>query len=169
MPAMADLGDIQRKQADAAKFAMKMVDEKDPEKLKEMAEQLKGRCDELANMAQGLEAALTPQGPTGPEVRVLLTAEQRARVAEATGIGVEAVTVRDSRQRMWSKEMPDVRPGEIEKLAAQQATASRLLSETRTQVEKIIKELEKLNVPELAETIANLKKDPTLGLAKKQK
>jgi hypothetical protein len=166
---MADFEEIQRKHAEAAGFAMKMVDEKDPEKLKEMAEQLQQKCAALAKMAKGLEAALTPPGPTGPEVRVMLTAEQRARVAEATGVGVEMVTVHDSPQKVWSKEMPRLRPGEIEKLAAKQATASRLQSETRKAVEKIIKDLEKLNVPELAETIADLKKDPTLGLAKKQK
>src|SRR5213082_1393883 len=37
---MADIEEIKRKQADTAKMAMKMVDEKDPERLKEMAEQI---------------------------------------------------------------------------------------------------------------------------------
>jgi hypothetical protein len=35
-------------------------------------------------------------------------------------------------------------------------------------VEKIIKQLEALNVPEIADQIAELKRDPTLGLAKKK-
>ena len=50
-----------------------------------------------------------------------------------------------------------------------EAAASKLQSETRAQVQKIIKQLEALNVPEIADTIAQLKKDPTLGLARKQK
>ena len=48
-------------------------------------------------------------------------------------------------------------------MAARQAAASRLKSETRERVEKIVRELEKLDVPELAETIAALRRDPTLG------
>jgi hypothetical protein len=166
---MADLDDLQRRQADAAKFAMKMVDEKDPQRLLEMAEQLQERCADLEKMARGIERAFTPPGGEGEEVRVVLTPEQKARVTESTGVGVDVVVLRDSKQRMWSKEMPRIEPREIEKMAAKQAAESKLISETRTQVEKIIKELEKLNVPELAETIANLKKDPTLGLANKQK
>jgi hypothetical protein len=35
-------------------------------------------------------------------------------------------------------------------------------------VEKIIKQLEALDVPEIADQIAELKRDPTLGLAKKK-
>jgi hypothetical protein len=167
MRPMADLEELQRKQADAAKFAMKMVDEKDPERLKEMAEQLQARCKELAKMAHGIEAAFTPPGGEGEEVRVMLTPAQKARIAEQTGVGVEVVTLRDSKQRMWSKDMPRIEPREIEKMAAKQAAASRLQSETRDQVEKIIKQLKALNVPELEDTIRDLEKDPTLGLARK--
>jgi hypothetical protein len=165
---MADLDELQRKQADAARFAMKMVDEKDPERLKEMTEQLQARCKELEKMALGIEAALTPAAATGEEVRVVLTPAQKARVTEQTGVGVEVVVLRDSKQKMWSKEMPRIEPREVEKMAAKQAAASRLQSETRTQVEKIVKQLKALDVPELEEVIANLEKDPTLGLARKK-
>jgi hypothetical protein len=134
-----------------------------------MAEQLQERCADLEKMARGIERAFTPPGGEGEEVRVVLTPEQKARVTESTGVGVDVVVLRDSKQRMWSKEMPRIEPREIEKMAAKQAAASRLQSETRAQVEKIIKQLEALNVPEIADTIAQLKKDPTLGLAKKQK
>lgn len=164
---MSDLADLQQKQADAAKLAMRMVDEKDPARLQELAGELQERCAALEKMARGMEAAWTPPGGTGAEVRVLLTAEQRERIAQQTGVGVELVVLNDSPERAWSKEMPTVEPREIERLAAQQAAASRLRMETQKQVEKIIHELEKLNVPELAGTIAELKKDPTLGLARK--
>jgi len=43
-------------------------------------------------------------------------------------------------------------------MAARQAAASRLKAETRTRMEKIIRELEKLEVPELAETISDLRR-----------
>ena len=166
---MADLDDLQRKQADVAKFAMKMVDEKDPERLQEMAGQVQARCLDLEKMARSIEAAFTPPASEGAEVRVLLTPAQKARITEQTGVGVEMVTLRDSKQRMWSKDMPRIEPREIEKMAALQAAQSKLISETRSQVEKIIKQLEALNVPEIAEAIAELKKDPTLGRGKKAK
>ena len=161
---MAGLPELQKKQADAASLAVRMVEEKDPERLKQMAERLRESCVELGNMARALEAAMTPASAIGPETRVVLTAEQRKRVAEQTGVGVEVVTLRDTAGRPWSKRMATADPREVEAMAARQAAASRLKAETRERVEKIIRELEKLEVPELAETIAELRRDPTLGL-----
>jgi len=155
---MADLAELRQKQAEAARFAESMAGEKDPERLKRMAEQLQARCAELGRMARAIEAAMTPAGGTGVETRVTLTPEQRKRVAEQTGAAVEVVTLRDTAERAWSKRMPAIEPREIEAMAARQAAASRLQSETRAQVEKIIQELEKLDVPELAGTIADLRR-----------
>jgi hypothetical protein len=129
-----------------------------------MAEQMQARCAELGKMAKALEAAFAPQGAPGPQTRVLLTAEQRKRVAEQTGVGVEVVTLRDTAGRAWSRQMPAVEPRDVEAMAAKQAAQSRLKAETRERVEQIIRELEKLDVPELAETIAELRRDPTLGV-----
>jgi hypothetical protein len=165
---MADLAGLQKKHAEAASFAMQMAEEKDPERLKQMAEQLQAKCAELGRMAKALEAAAVPAGESGPETRVALTTEQRQRIAETTGVGVEVVTLRDTPGKAWSRTMGSVRPRDIEKAAAQQAARSRLIAETRSQVEKIIRELEKLDVPELAETIAELRRDPTLGLSESE-
>lgn len=167
---MADLDDLQRKQADAAKYAMKMLDAKDdPERLKEMTEELQERCKALEKMAKGIEAAMTPQEATGQQVLVRLTDDQKKRITEQTGVGIEVVTLHDTKKKMWSRDLPlgKVEPREIEKMAAQEAAKSRLISETRGQVEKIIKQLKALNVPEIEEQIAQLEKDPTLGLGKK--
>src|SRR5437016_9924355 len=157
MPAMSNLGELQKKQAEAASFALRMAEEKDPDRLKAMAEQLQARCAELGRMAKGLEAALAPAGGRA-ETRVLLTAEQQKRIADQTGVGVEVVTLRDTSGRAWSKSMGSVEPREIEAMAARQAAVSRLKAETRTRVEKIIQELEKLAIPELADTIADLRR-----------
>jgi hypothetical protein len=162
---MADLAELQKKQAEAASFAIRMADEKDPERLKQMAEQLQAKCADLGKMAKALEAAVAPAGPSGPETRVVLTPEQRQRVAEQTGVGVEVVMLRDAPGRTWSREMSSARPRDIEVAAAKQAARSRLIAETRSRVEKIIRQLEQLEVPELAETIAELRRDPTLGLS----
>ena len=155
---MSDLGELQKKQDEAASFALRMAEEKDPERLKAMAEQLQARCAELGKMAKALEAALAPAGTDGVETRVLLTAEQRKRIADQTGVGVEVVTLRDTSDRAWSTSMGSVHPREIEAMAARQATASRLKAETRARVEQIIRELEKLESPELADTIAELRR-----------
>jgi hypothetical protein len=165
---MSDLAELEREQAEAAKFALKMVEEKDPERLKEMAEQLQERCKDLEKMAKGMEAAWAPEGSEGGETHVVLTKEQRERIAEQTGVGIEVVTLMDTPERKWAQQMPTAEPHLIEKMAAKQAAQSRLIQETRTQVEKIIKQLEALNVPEIADQIAELKRDPTLGLASKK-
>lgn len=168
MALMADLEEIERKQAEAARLAGELVEEKDPERVMAIAKGIQERAAELERMALGLMAALAPADAGGEEVRVLLTPEQRERITEQTGVGVEMVTLRDSKSRMWSKEMPKVDPREIERLAAKQAADSKLAAETRKQVEAIIRKLEALDVPELKETIENLRRDPTLGRGKKQ-
>jgi hypothetical protein len=155
---MADLAELLKKQADAARFAARMAEEKDPQRLQEMAEQVQARCAELARTARALEAQFAPAA-TGNETRVALTPEQRQRVAEQTGVGIEVVTLRDTADRPWSRQMAHVSPREIEAMAAKQAAASRLKAETRKQVEQIIRELEKLELPELAETIAGLRRE----------
>jgi hypothetical protein len=156
---MGDLATLQEKQAEAARFATDMAAEKDPQRLQQMAEQLQARCEELGRMAEALEAAVMPGGASGTETRVALTAEQRQRIAEQTGAAVETVTLQDTPDRAWSKEMPRVDPREVEAMTARQAAASRLRAETRAQAENIVRELENLNVPELAETIAQLRRD----------
>src|SRR5437879_12606009 len=103
---MADLAELERKQADAAKFALKMVDEKDPARLKEMAEQLQERCKDLEKMAKGIEAAWAPKGGGGEETHVVLTKEQRERITEQTGVGIEVVTLTDTPDRKWAQLMP---------------------------------------------------------------
>jgi hypothetical protein len=167
---MADLDEIKKKQADAARYAMRMTEEKDPKRLLEMAEEMQKRAAELGKMAKAMEAALTPDYGGGAEVQVKLTPEQKARVTEQTGAGIEVVTLRESKKRVWSQDFAagKVEPREVEKEAAREGARLRTISETRKNVEKIIKELEKLDVPELKETIADLKRDPTLGVGKKK-
>ncbi len=162
------LEDLQKKQAEAAQFAMKMVKEKDPKVLQEMAEALQAKCAGLLNLAKGLAAAWPQAAETGPETVVKLTPAQRERIVEQTKVGLESVTLRDTQKMQWSKKMGSITPREVEAAAAKEAAQLRLISETRTQVEKIVKELKKLNVPELADAIAEMERDPTLGLSQKK-
>jgi hypothetical protein len=166
---MSDLDDLLKKQAEMAKFAVSMASEKDPERILEMAAILQERGKELERMARAIEAFYTPKGPTGPETRVVLTPAQKERITEQTGVGLDTVILTDTPEMRWSKKMATVEPREIEREAAKQAAQARLVIETRIQVEKIIKLMEEQNVPELAETIAELKRDPTLGRGKKDR
>ncbi|HEX4383903.1 MAG TPA: hypothetical protein VH083_13180 [Myxococcales bacterium] len=164
---MSDLDDLLKKQAEMAKYAMSMANEKDPERIMEMTAILQERGKELERMAKAIEAFYAPKGPAGPETRVILTPAQKERITEQTGVGLDTVILRDTPEMRWSKKMATVEPREIEREAAKQAAQARLVIETRNQVEKIIKLLEEQNVPELAETIAELKRDPTLGRGRK--
>src|SRR5205823_12795613 len=107
---MADLAELQKKQADAASFAMRMVEEKDPELLKQMAERLRESCVELANMAKALEAAMTPAGASGPETRGALAPGRREGVAGQSGVGADVRALRESRARPWAKQEACVGP-----------------------------------------------------------
>jgi len=146
-----------------------MASEKDPERILEMTAILQERGKELERMANAVAAFYTPKGPTGPETRVVLTPAQKERITEQTGVGLDTVILTDTPELRWSKKMATVEPREIEREAAKQAAQARLVIETRIQVEKIIKLMEEQNVPELAETIAELKRDPTLGRGKKDR
>src|SRR3981189_3048846 len=139
---MADLAELQSKHADAARFAAGMAEEKDPQRIQQMAEQLQARCAELGRMALALEAAVTPERAAGGEARVGLTLEQRQRIAEQTGAGIETVTLRDSPERPWSRQMPAVEPRQVEAMAAREAAVARLLAGTGAQVEKVLRRLE---------------------------
>src|SRR5438105_12454198 len=100
---MADMADIERKQADTAKTAQKLVQEKDPKRILELAEEVQKKTGELLKMALSFQAAMAPQETTGPETQVKLTPEQKERVTQQTGVGIEVVTLHDSKKRSWTK------------------------------------------------------------------
>jgi hypothetical protein len=165
---MSDLDDLQRKQADLARSAAKMANEKDPDALLKLAESIQERAAGLERMAKNIAAAATPgAGNTGPSTTVVLTRDQRERIAEATGIGLETVTVHDTRELKFSKDMSKIRPGAIEKLATLQAGQMKLEVEVKAAVEKLLKKLRSYERPELQETIDELARDP-LSILRKQ-
>lgn len=164
------LEDIQKRQATLAKKAASLADEKDPQKILDVAAELQTQCADLEKAARNLEKALLPPDFEGKETQVKLTADQRKRITEQTGVGLEVVTLHDSKRKVWSQELPrgNVSPREIEAEAAKEAARLRRIAVTKEGVEKIVKELKALNVPELADFIAQLEKDPTLGLSGKK-
>jgi hypothetical protein len=165
---MSDLDELQRKQGDLAKSAQKMVDEKDPKALLEMAEAIKERAAGLERMAKSIAAGATPDaGKLGPATTVVLTKDQRARIAESTGIGLETVEVHDTKELKFSRDMNNIKPAEIEKIATMQAGQMKLEVAVKAAVEKLLKQLRSYDRPELQETIDQLSKDPLSILRKK--
>jgi hypothetical protein len=167
---MSDIEDLQKKQAALAREAMKMVEEKDGEKIVEMAAAFALKAAEFEKSAINLSKSIEEQsGTSGPGTTVVLTREQRARIEEATGVGMETVTVHDNKARRFSKEMTKVERREIEKEAMNQAAQIALEIKTRDAVQKVLKELRALERPELKEYIDTLTKDPLLPMRKKKK
>jgi hypothetical protein len=162
------LEDLQKKQQSIANDAKKMLEEKDPKVLLEMAEKMKEKCDGLLNMAKSIAGQFPQEREIGPQTVVKLTPDQRERLVEGTGVGMETVTLKDTEKKLWSRQMTKVTAREIEAEATKEAARLRLISDTKAQVGKIIKELKKVDVPELAETIAELERDPSLGLSGKK-
>jgi len=162
---MADLAELQKRQAEAAQLAARMAQEQDPDRILAMAAEMQRRAAEIEKMGRALEAALTPAQPAGGSVEVTLTKDQKERVTVQTGVGLEKVTLRDSDGRVWSRDLAVGRAGprEVEKEAAKEAARLRLIADTRRQVEAIAAQLESLDVPEISSAIAELRRDPTLG------
>src|SRR5436309_7699536 len=99
------LEDIQKKQAAMARKAASLVDEKDPEKILEVAAKLQADALDLEKACRNLEAALLPPDFEGKETVVKLTPDQKARITEQTGVGIEVVHLHDSKKRVWSHEL----------------------------------------------------------------
>jgi hypothetical protein len=157
------LDDLQRKQGEAAKLAMRMTEEKDPEKLAEMAKAVLEQTKDLERMARNIGAAALGGLPVGgKETRVVLTPEQKERLVEQTGVGLDAVVLEDEPTRKWSKDIATARPHEVERMAARATAAIRLQTETKKAIEGVIQQLEALEVPELKETIDELRAHPAL-------
>lgn len=165
---MASLDEIQAKQQKMLNYAQDMQKHADdPEKVLAMADRLVEMGKELEKAALSFAASFGTL-PQGAEVRVELTKDQRARVAEATGVPVEMLVYRDS-DGTFTAGMPKRNPEEIEALAAAQVAGRAIKKAKDDAIKKLIKTLEDLNEPTLEPVIEEIKKDPTLqGLLEKQ-
>jgi hypothetical protein len=160
---MADLEELEKKQRDLKPLIDKLAKEKDPAELQRLAAKLQERVKELEKSAMNLAAAAAPLGPRNDsgETRVTLTPDQRARIAEQTGVGMETL-VMDRDAAAWARAMPTAEKRIIELQALKQASVSVMKREKQKAVDKLIKELKKIEdpTPEVQEIIAQLEKDP---------
>ena len=163
---MASLEEVMSRQPRMVKAATAMKELQDPQEILDAAAKLKEMGKELEKAAKSLEAQYA--GVSGPEERVVLTPDQRERIATGTGVALEMVTVQDDKNATFRRAMPTTDRATIERLAARQAAEITIKKAKEEAVQKLIKALEKLGVPELEPVIAAIRKDPTLKLLLQQ-
>src|SRR5207302_6774298 len=88
-PAMASVEEIERKQKAMQPLLEQIAQEKYADRILQLGKQIAEMAQELGRMAQGLERAYAQAGGGTGETRVVLTKDQRQRVAAATGGSVE--------------------------------------------------------------------------------
>jgi hypothetical protein len=162
--AIDDLLAQQKRVATAASGLADLAD--DPEKLMARAAEVVAMVGDLEKHA--LHLAAQAGGPTGgAEERVVLTADQRQRIAQETGVALELLVVRDA-DGSFAKAMPTTQKAIIERLAARQAAEIAVKKATRDAVEKLVKQLKALGVADLDPVIQAIEDDPSMETLRKQ-
>jgi hypothetical protein len=116
-----------------------IAQETNADRVQELGKQIAQMAQELGEMAAGLERAYA-QSKGGGETRVVLTKEQRERVAEATGVALDTLVLEGAQS--WDPQMPSMSPATIERLAMASVADRKLKEEKRKAVTAILKELQ---------------------------
>jgi hypothetical protein len=157
---MASLEDIERKQNAMQPLLEQIAQETNAERVQALGEQITEMARELARMAAGLEKAYSQPAGNG-ETRVVLTKDQRQRVAEATGVAVDTLVLQGADR--WDPQMPKMSPATIERLAMASVAARKLEEEKRDAARAIVKQLEAAvgddPAPETKAAIEQFKRD----------
>ena len=159
--------EIEAKQKKIAKAAMdlgKLVD--DPKALLEKAAQIGKDAKELETAANRLSEEVDAR-TGGKEETVVLTPDQRERVAQTTGVAMETLVVRD-RDGSFARAMPSTQKMIIERMANQQATVIAVKKARRDALDKLVKQLRKLDAPGMEDIIKAIEDDPSLEKLTKQ-
>jgi hypothetical protein len=136
---MASLEEIERKQKSMQPLLEQIAQETNADRVQELGKQIAQMAQELAQMASGLEKAYAQSKGSG-ETRVLLTQEQRERVAEATGVALDTLVLQGA--ETWDPQMPRMSPATIERLAMASVADRKLKEEKRKAVKAILEELD---------------------------
>jgi len=157
---MANLEKIERKQKSMQPLLEQIARETNADRVQELGNQLAGMAQELAQMAKGLEKAYAPARGSG-ETRVVLTKDQRQRVAEATGVALDTLVLDGA--ETWDPQMPKMSSATVERLAMASVADRKLKEEKRKAVKAILKELEAAvgdsPAPETKAAIEQFKRD----------
>jgi hypothetical protein len=160
---MSSIKEIEERRARLLALGQRIGREEDLNKMLELAQQMEIEAKELEGVAELFEAKMRQQArePKGG-FEVVLTPEQRARVAKETGVQMMTVFIADPGGQL-NQTMPLKRPADIEAEALKQAKASQAESkardEARAAAERQLHEVETMH--ELnADAIARMKQDP---------
>jgi hypothetical protein len=171
---MADqrLDQLTAKANEIKKLMGEAAQETDAEKAKENAERLMAEGRALEKMADKLREDV--QAARGiATVQVVLTAEQRKRIFQKTGVALETLKIDDEAGAM-NLGMPSTQPEYIEALAMKEAERQKLAAEAdkimRAELDRAIADIEAVDNIELTEQLNRLKEDPNFmgGLLKKK-
>ena len=156
------LAELEAQQAKVAKAAMSLGElTDDPKALLEKAAQVAEMAKDLEKSALRLAADLEKTMGGGKEETVVLTPDQRERIAATTGVAMETLVVRDA-DGSFARAMPSTQKMIIERMAARQAAVSATKKAKRDAVDKLVRQLKKLEVPELDDLIRAIEDDPSL-------
>ncbi len=137
---MASLDEIERKQKAIQPLLEQIAQETDANRVQELGKQIAAMAEDLAEMTRGLEKAWPQASGGSGQTRVVLTKEQRERVAEATGVPLETLVLDDASK--WDPQMPTMSPATVERLAMASVAARKLQEETRNAARSILEQLE---------------------------
>ena len=137
---MASLEEIERKQNAMKPLFEQIAAQKNADRVQELGKQIAEMAQELARMASGLERAYAqPKGGVG-ETRIVLTKDQRERVAEATGIALYVLVLQGA--DIWNPQVPKMSAATVERLAMASVAERKLKEEKRRAAKQIVNELE---------------------------
>jgi hypothetical protein len=137
---MASLEDIERKQNAMKPLIEELANETNPDRVQQLGRQIALMAQELARMADGLQRVYAqPNGGTG-ETRIVLTKDQRERIAEATGVALDVLVLKGA--DIWDPQVPKMTPAIIERLAMASVADRKLKEEKRKAAKEILKDLE---------------------------
>ena len=120
---MASVEDIERKQKSMQPLLEQIARETDADRVQELGRQIAQMAQELGQMAAGLERAYAQSQGSG-ETRIVLTKEQRERVAEATGVALDTLVLQGA--ETWDPQMPRMVRLKVLNAALLQLLADRL-------------------------------------------
>ena len=157
---MATLEDIERKQKSMQPLLEQIAQETNADRVQELGQRIADMARELGQMAAGLEKAYARAAGDG-QTRVVLTKEQRQRVAEATGVTLDTLVLEG--KQTWDPQMPTMSPATIERLAMASVAARKLDEEKRNAARAVVKQLEAAvgddPAPETKAAIEQFKRD----------
>jgi len=164
---------LMQKATQIQKLMAVAAQESDPERAKALSEQLAAEGRALEELGEKYRQQETKRRGSAGRLEVVLTADQRKRILQKTGIAMETVVIEDEAGAL-NQTMPQQRPEHIEKLATEEAerrkTAAEAEKVVRARLDEAMADIEAQGNAELSEQLQRLKDDPNFagGLLKKK-